>query len=454
MEPDLKLSAEEEKVFWEELKTEIREGVLRIFISKGSELSENESRLQELLGEDFLRKICGVDLERLKRIHFCIHRAHVRDFNQELEVYFRSINHRTSGISYARKGMVKGRIDWKKTFEERFSHGQDRSLFSCKEIEKDYDLPENIILKFLLLKISEFISEFDYLIREDGKIDEGWRQDLLDLKYTISKIEKTVYFKEICKNITMMQLEQMITPRMESLANKSRNDFIRSRLMEEAYTEYKALMIYKDWMKINDVINETLLKPKNRSRLYEMFALNRLLLDFNENIRPGGMRPIDSSGGPVAAFEIVDSGMEVKIYDNTLPPDKTFRGEIYTKLKKKYFSVDDENSNDEMSRRPDIILEFKKPGNTKSEYIIIEVKLTTDKGYIKESLYKVMGYIYDFYLNREDIKSQQAILLVHSWGKDDVYDDLSDQIILLNYKNYKEKIKDIVVNLGKKRLNI
>ncbi|MBU0527938.1 hypothetical protein KKE92_05635 [Candidatus Micrarchaeota archaeon] len=439
--------------FLDKLRADIGNGILQIYLHEYSELLPEQRRLKDAIGSNFLERICGADLEKLKKIHYCIRRSYVEEFNRELEAYFRNIVHKTSNRVYPRKGFVRGKIEWKRTFEGRLCQGKDMSLFFCKEIEKDYDLPENLILKFLLLKIDSYISS-SKLVKEGDENIEEWKVALAKLKHLIDRIKKNVYFKEIGKNLSLGELEQAIGSRTEYLAKNSRSKFIREQLISRAYAEYKMLMVYNYSNTLDEVIKKTILSPKNNSRLYELFALNCLLLNFIQYTKKGDLKPFRGTGDQIVSFELPKSNTLVYIYDNTLPTN--FVGKVYPNLKKRYFPGTDLNSVDEQSRRPDIIIELvsTKNGTVKREYIILEVKLTRDKGYIKESLYKVMGYLYDFYFNEKDMFAKQAILLVHEWEEQRNIVDSSYPIILLNYMNYNESIKEIVLHLTHKRLNI
>jgi len=447
-------SDEKTREFFQDIKRTIRNGILRVFFSESTELLPEEKELKTNLDKDFLKKLCGADLESLKKIHYCLHRAHAEEFNKELGIYLRNIRHSTSNVSNVRNGQVKGKIDWKNTLQTRYKQGHNTSLFACKEVEKDYNLPENIILKFLLLKIRQYIIESN-LLEETNETVKDWKAKLAQLKDLIGNVEKNVYFREIGKDLTQSELEKLITSKLESLAKRSRSKFVRQHLLEEAYKEYKLLMIHKDFNKIEEVINKTILSPRNEPRLYELFALNHLILSFMEHIKHGELKALRPGlgGQYLVAFEMPKHNLEVFIYANTLPANFTVR--VYPALKKKYFSASNEASFDEQSRRPDIIVEIRKKETGEKEYIILEVKLSNDPSYIKESTYKVMGYLYDFYIDQKDFKFKQAILLVHSWAKQEaVSEDLAGPIIMLNYENYESMIKKIVIELAHKRLNI
>src|SRR3989344_216676 len=69
-----------------------------------------------------LPKVSKADNETLKRIHLCLTQE-IKSFREELELFLRNIRHTTSNILILNKGIVRGRIDWKLTFQNRYKEG-------------------------------------------------------------------------------------------------------------------------------------------------------------------------------------------------------------------------------------------------------------------------------------------------------------------------------------------
>ena len=344
------------------------------------------------------------------------------------------------------KGIVRGRIDWKLTFQNRYKEGfNDHTLFCCKESNKDYTIPENIILKKIVIEIKKIISETDILSGIGSESDQKkiWTDEISSLKRVIDSVEKNVYFKKI--DIFGIDFNVQ-SPRLKSLIEKSRQKFYRETLLK-AYNLWEELIALKISKEQEDlfkrVIERTLIGTKNDNEKYELYALWKILEIFQNKIDRISL--IGGNDNEIAKFNL--NGINITIYYQTLPDG--FEGKTYKKIISYYKMVDNPRS-----RLPDIILKFEKP-NKRTEYLILEVKCTDSRDYILESIYKVLGYIKDFY--PEELGSKKdAVLLVLNWEtSENIFSltgaETSLPIKVLKYENYSLRIKEIITNFEENR---
>jgi hypothetical protein len=98
------------------------------------------------------------------------------------------------------------------------------------------------------------------------------------------------------------------------------------------------------------------------------------------------LRLIGAYGGTYPTFVLRRGDREVRIAYQTVPTS-FLRVSRYKQILNAY-------DIDGSARRPDILLSA--PGPRGALHLIIEVKLTDDRDYIVESIYKVLGYLADF----------------------------------------------------------
>ena len=97
------------------------------------------------------------NIEKLLEIHFVLTRKDengeygIIDFVNQLDDRIRRFKTTIKPRNYTYNGRVKGKINWMNTFKERFnSYPQSKYLFVCDVKEKNFNTPENLVLKELL----------------------------------------------------------------------------------------------------------------------------------------------------------------------------------------------------------------------------------------------------------------------------------------------------------------
>lgn len=414
-------------------------------------LRESGEQISIVGGLANLPRISLEDNETLRRVHLCLTKQ-INEFIKELDPFLRSIRHTTSNIINLNRGRIKGQVDWKLTIQNRYREGsKDRTSFYCRETYKEYNIPENILLKKLVIEIKKILIETNLLnrIEESSEQQKRWTNQIIFLKRTIDEVEKNVYFKQI--DISDLDSNIQI-PRFKSIILKSRSEFYREKLLS-AYNLWERLLSLKfslenesDKQFIKEVIEQTLVGTKNNYEKYELYALWKILEVFQDKIdRIALLAP--GHDNEIAYFNLQDKGIRVSIYYQTLP--KEFRGELYTKIVN-YYKIGD----NPRSRLPDIIIKFEK-SNRKPEYLILEVKFTNKNNYILNSIYKVLGYLKDFYSTDQDSK-KDALLLVVDWSSENtgspvIGSEASLSIKMLKYSNYQTKIRSIISNFEDNR---
>jgi hypothetical protein len=125
----------------DELVTFLRDGTI------------NEQRVTETLD---ITDLQIENIDRLKRIHFCLSDP-VVEYVDELQERIRRIKTANQRERVATRGEVRGKIDWEETLKHRYSDSVgDRSHFTCETPYTEYNIGENLVLKKLLWTIHPF----------------------------------------------------------------------------------------------------------------------------------------------------------------------------------------------------------------------------------------------------------------------------------------------------------
>ena len=398
------------------------------------EISTNELniKLEDLFEMD------GADLRTLKTVHFLLSDK-VRELIQVLPIILRNLSHSTKKEKEEFKGIVRGRIDWNATLKTRYSKGfNDPSLFVCSPPSKFYDLEENQLLKFVLRKIISLKNNYLNFVTftkndEENPFDieklsdeKNWYEIVGNNYKMAKKTLKKVYFNDI-SDIKMPKSKHI------RKAFKNRNPLYHK--IAEVYLLYEDLFINEDSKTLEDLVNERLIKATNPHKLYEIYIFFSLV-----KALPHPDLTVLSKGYESFTFDVLDDGTEVTIHYQHLPKQ----------LKKvsEYKDILDNYDIGKSYRDPDIILEFKKEGKT--TFRIIEVKNTSKTDYVRDSLYKVMGYYHDYekilYNKKETFTKNCPVVLV-TWKGISIKDGCNPfekDIIILNREEFLDYSKKLV----------
>jgi hypothetical protein len=241
------------------------------------------------------------NLNRLKRIHFCLS-DDIVEFIEALQGRLRRIKTANQREREITRGEVRGGIDWQATTRIRYAEAAgDRTQFACKTPYTEYDIPENLVLKKLLWVIHSTIQ--DDLVN----IDYDWRTDA----WPTDRI--TMFDRIYARNVHLNRIRDGnnidINRRMLNTARTARQS-----LYSDAYTYYdryrRLLAGAYDDDDISELLSNTLVVPERLPRLFELFCIFRLLRGFADH----GFRlhPIESGSDPLATLE--DDQHTVDVY--------------------------------------------------------------------------------------------------------------------------------------------
>jgi len=341
------------------------------------------------------------NIRQLLKIHFVLTKKNgekdvgVIDFIENLVEQLRNIKKNTKRDTKVLQGLIKGKINWRKTYNLRNNQNiKNLSVHVCYVREKNYEIPENLVLKALLKIIFEIIND---ILQFAFDMKYNWLNDWFN-KQDLRNLLTQTYLKNIyLKRIDLK--DRKITDRIISRAKNSRYKIYRDA--SKLLIKYQNLMRFKfDKFEVKELLRNTFIKPEKIELLFELYWIIKIINQFRNCkfhlIRPGN--------NIIAEWE--DNEYKYKIYHNSIGSFKFLEHiksqstdllntdnfcirllKVYDKLKEMI------NSEVLWHGRPDIILEkYDKNGNLIS-ILIGEVKYTKYKDYAIIGLKQLLEYI-------------------------------------------------------------
>ena len=436
--------------------------------------------------QSFSKKIyLNIDnIETLLRIHFVLTRKNnenqvgVIDFIHTLPERIRRIKTTTSSNTELSEGEVKGRINWKKTIEKMILHYPiGNTTFAYDKRERDYEIPENLVLKQLLKIIWEIVNT-DLNPFLDYKYNwlKGWI-DKAELKKSLDRLySKNIYLKRI--NLG----KKKINKRMINRALKSRNILYREAAL--LLSRYHRIMNFEfDEIEAVELLKNTFIIPERPEVLFELYWIILLLKEFKEVcknleyklIKPNQANLIaeweynnhifkifhDSTANLKFSEKIKDLKLELenKFKEEYKDDDNYFSRElkVHSKLKELKLS----GSDSFWSGRPDIIIKVIDKNNILKILLIGEVKYTNYRDYGLSGLRELLEYMA---FVREDVKPKKyfeeykhlfedSVKLIGVLFTDDIekfkvkMDENNLKVIMFGHKNQKIALKNLIQSI-------
>lgn len=396
------------------------------------------------------------EYELLMDLHFILKPEVVR-FVENLPERIRGIKTQTRNVSRTQRGSIEGRINWSSTIKERYSGNPgDHSLFVCDNRTEHYDIDENIVLKKLLSVIYNTLKEAEeYLSRDYQWVNEGWR-DERDLIEEMKRIfERDVHMTRIKK-----PEEYEPTDRMLNTAENSR---------QEIYWRAAELLNKRrriregDEVELQTLLEETAITPEDEETLLELYVLFRIIATVG-SLRDGQFELKTISSGKQEVAKMVNDNKEIRLYHDSSvnSPEIKFHSDVYNKKdgelnrtemvqKKAQKTIENYFVNDSFENhtgRPDVIVLEIIDEEDSPEYLITEIKNSTSKKTIRQGIKETLEYLAFMKINDERVHEDFRMfgsgwngMLVHQDLDEKETADVDDQknIRILQASNLKEE---------------
>lgn len=329
-----------------------------------------------------------------------------QEFVSSLNIFRNEFVQSTKTLQRSYFGQTRGKVDWNQTIKHRLvSGGLHTPVYVCNPTDKDFDLPENIVLKFILNKMKTVI---DHILSINPKTNNhNWRNKL---ELNLIEIKKTLslpYFRKVSSVKT-------INPRL--LGNLKISKKRHYRKLYYLYLLYHKVFVKKDKLVQHALLAERSLFAAKDDKLYEIYVLFKLISQL-ENVSLKRNLTILGQGNNLFTFELQNGVLDVRF--QTLPK-KFYARSNYKQILKKFTTA--YLLSDPKPRIPDICLTWKPFNNKRNTHdIIIELKYSTEKDYFRDSIYKVYGYLKDY--SSVLISEPKSILIFDSLNSHPVYED-------------------------------
>ncbi|PAU85157.1 hypothetical protein CK500_00340 [Halorubrum salipaludis] len=241
------------------------------------------------------------NLDRLKRIHFCLS-DDVVEFAAQLQERLRRVKTANQREREITRGEVRGAVDWPATTRLRYAdQSGDRTKFACKTPYTEYNIDQNLVLKKLLWTIHSTVDE------DIAAIEYDWRTDAWSDEQ-IAAFDRT-YGRNVHLSRIRNGADIRVTPRMLNTARRS-----RQALYTDAFTlydRYQRLLTgaYED-PDISELLSDTLVVPERLPRLFELFCVFRLLRGLRSQAFQ--LQPIETGSSQLAVLQ--DENHTVNVY--------------------------------------------------------------------------------------------------------------------------------------------
>lgn len=377
-------------------------------ISKASMIEEIKEELMNYFKKGVVNpksffKIDGIkfnNIHDILKIHFILSEQ-VQSYTLSLEREIKNIKNSTKLHKKLFNGEVRGNIDWNKTIEYRANTVyRDRSKFVCNNIDKLYDIKENLVLKKTISIIYNIIHRE---IGMDRFISEEWYRNGKAMSSIILNIyRKNVYIKRI--DISKTEINDKMIADVLNSRNKIYRDSAR------------ILKLYRDIMKfdekeIGNLFSKTFIDMQDENKVFELYSIFKYM---KENFSSEKIKYNILDGKEDSLANIEDDRYIYEIYHDSIG-----KGDISFNIVRE----DIENSNNEYLNRkikildmknsiynhlkgrsatssiwggrPDLLIIKKDKLNKAIVHISIgEIKYTNNRDYMYTGLDELLDYIY------------------------------------------------------------
>jgi hypothetical protein len=334
----------------------------------------------------------GFDVEGAKALNFntalkirFLLESETKRFLEEVPTYLRRIRTEVSREKSLAKGEAKGHIDWSKTIQTWASSGfKDKTILNIDRSVKNYDIPENLILKKAITILSEFMN--DNAVRKEIERTYDWSERLQEARRCVREVLKNVHFRRIM-DASLIH----ISPRMKGQVKKSRKKLYRDSC--RVFDKYERVFSRHE---LTQLLMDTFIDPRNIDKTFELFCLFttiKVLEKMEWKVKK--LAEIVRERNETAI--LTQGNFEIRIFYNVTgrltfldraEPQKT--KDALAESTQAFFG----EKTADTTRRPDIIIELLCDGVSK-DYAIFEVKNTREKEYIVQGMYQALHYLYD-----------------------------------------------------------
>lgn len=216
------------------------------------------------------------ELEQFINIHFLL-KDEVKGFVRELPRLVRRFKTSTAVFNETYHGQVRGQIHWQNTVKERLKSGyRDRTIFSCNEQSRNYNIKENLVLKSFVQLIDQLLN---HKIESERFMKYAWFAEWRDLRPFVEDVlHKNIYMQRVSLD------KVRITDRMLQETAKHRNPlYSEAARLFILYRRLHAKKLNEE--EIQKLLQQTFVTPDEPSVLFELYWAVQLIKQNGKNAK-------------------------------------------------------------------------------------------------------------------------------------------------------------------------
>ncbi|MBY0282343.1 MAG: hypothetical protein K2W81_00110 [Sphingomonas sp.] len=294
---------------------------------------------------------------------------------RDLPVLLKNLGHGSRSSPPSVEPTFKGRVLWQDTILGRLSGAVPRGRYLVQHVEKSADIPENRLLKLFLTRIVSAANEMAR--RGTGALP----QRFAGIRDAAARALSNTYLQGV-------ELEHRINARMLATAIRHR-DPRYSRLAHLA-RDFDQAVIRGKWAQILELLRKGWLAPVASEDLFELYVLILVMQSIEADLgfgEPQSYGLIQRGRSAVATYTRPD-GVKAEIFFDQVPSGIFGGSSEYLQLVGAHHGITAQE------RRPDISVRFS--AGAAERRVLVEVKESEDPAYMRDSVYKVLGYLRDF----------------------------------------------------------
>ncbi len=295
---------------------------------------------------------------------------------KDLPALLRNLGHGSRSSPPSIQPTFKGKVLWQDTILGRLSGTVPRGRYLVAPIEKSADIPENQLLKLFLERV--VVTSSEMMRRGSGSLPQRFGR----IRDTALKALSNSYLQGV-------SAERRISARMLNTAIRHRDR--RYASLAHLTRDFDAAVTRGKWGQILDLLRKGWLAPVSSDDLFELYALIIVMQLVERDMGfgpPATYGLIQKDRSAVATFAHPESDIAAELFFDQVPSG-IFAG------RSEYLDVISAHEGiGGQERRPDIIIRFSTPFADRR--LFMEVKETEDRIYMRDSVYKVLGYLRDF----------------------------------------------------------
>jgi hypothetical protein len=276
---------------------------------------------------------------------------------------------------------LRGNPLWSRTSVARRSNKILRTQYVTRLPVRSFGLPENSLVRWLVGSVASAINAFE------ARVGSGALPERLALIRTACDDALSHHwFQEVTP-------PRMVTLNMIAAAKQQRNPAYRhaAQLAERRGAREVGTTTAR-WLRTLDLLRANWLAPEQRDDLFELYALT-LVLDIVEH-ELGFGAPVEFGlavpGRSHVALFVREDGSRVHVFFDQSPHTILGERSRYRDIVTAHRGVLG------AARRPDVVVAYYPNGSDRPIVMLLEVKDSRDSAYTSDSIYKAMGYAFDF----------------------------------------------------------